>query len=52
MVHPRRRDEKDEKHEKHEKDELEEKTDTAARNWVALFGLLIVISGVISLLAS
>ena len=55
VVHPRKRDEKDEideKHEKHEKDELEEKTDTAARNWVALFGLLIVISGVISLLAS
>ncbi len=52
VVHPRRRDEKDEKHEKHEKDELEEKTDTAARNWVTLFGLLVVISGVISLLDS
>jgi hypothetical protein len=58
VVHPRRRDEKDEidekdeKHEKHEKDEFAEKTDTATRNWVALFGLLIIISGVISLLDS
>jgi cation transport ATPase len=50
----RRRGEKDEKYEKHEKHEKDEheKTDTASRNWVALFGLLIVISGVISLLDS
>ena len=54
IVYARRRgekDEKDEKYEKHEKDELE-KTDEAGRNWVALFGLLIIISGVISLLDS
>ncbi len=45
------KDEKGEKYEKHEKDELE-KTDEAGRNWVVLFGLLIIISGVISLLDS
>lgn len=41
--------EKEEKVEKQEKDEFE-KADTASRNWVALFGVLIVIAGVISLL--
>ena len=50
IIYHRRRGEKDEKQEKQEKDEFEEKTDTASRNWVALFGLLIV--GVISLLDS
>ena len=50
IIYRRRRGEKDEKQEKQEKDEFDEKTDTASRNWVALFGLLIVIAGVISLL--
>jgi len=49
IIYRRRREEEDEKQ---EKDEFEEKTDTASRNWVALFGLLIVIAGVISLLDS
>ena len=44
------KDEKGEKQEKHEKDEYDEKGDTASRNWVAIFGILIVIAGVISLL--
>ena len=54
----RRRDEKAEKHEKGEKDEkLEkgekhEKTETEGRNWLALIGLLIIVTGVISLLDS
>ena len=47
IIYHRRRGEKDEKQ---VKDEFAEKTDTASRNWVALFGLLIVIAGVISLL--
>jgi hypothetical protein len=46
----RRRGEKDEKIEKQEKNEKEEKTEPPASNWVALIGLLIVISGIISLL--
>ncbi|UCH57228.1 MAG: zinc ribbon domain-containing protein [Candidatus Bathyarchaeota archaeon] len=56
VVYPRRRGEKeekaekDEKTEKHEKEEFEEKTETSARNWVALFGFLIILAGVISLL--
>lgn len=55
IIYHRRRgekDEKSEKHEKHAKDEYDEKSDSASRNWVVLFGLLIVLSGVISLLDS
>jgi hypothetical protein len=47
IIYHRSRGEKDEKQ---EKDEFDEKTDTASRNWVVFFGLLIV--GVISLRAS
>lgn len=55
IYHPGRgekdeKEEKGEKQEKHEKDEYDEKTDAASRNWVALFGILIVIAGIISLL--
>ena len=40
IIYHRRRGEnkkKAEKQEKQEKDELDEKTDTASRNWIALF---------------
>jgi len=56
VVQPYRRgekDEKDEKDEKQEKEETGEKYETMdadARNWVAFFGILIILAGVISLL--
>lgn len=65
VVYPRRRREKDEKAEKtekaekaekaekKEKDETEEKAELMegdARNWVAFFGLLIILTGIISLI--